>query len=137
MSDNITICTNNKNHTINCVVVRDQRWYRAKDVAISLGYNDTKQSVRLHVLIDNKRRLNELKPQANLEYNDAMRIYINEAGLRSLVVKSELPTASDIATPFGISVESQICQEGNGDRWICPRCTHTDDGPLRVPKECQ
>ena len=111
MSDNITICTNNQSHTINCVVARDQRWYRAKDVAISLGYKDTKQSVRLHVLIDNKRRLSELKPQAKLEYNDAKTIYITETGLRALVVKSQLPTASDVATQLGISVETRYVRK--------------------------
>ena len=86
MSGNITIRTNNNNHTINCVVVRDQRWYRAKDVAVALGYKNTKEAVIDHVILDNKRRLNELKPQANLVYNDANTIYINEAVLRALVV---------------------------------------------------
>ena len=90
MSDNIAIRTNNKNHTVNCVVVRDERWYRAIDVAVALGYKHTKKAVIDHVIIDNKRRLNELKPQANLEDNDAMSIYINEAGLRSLVVKKSI-----------------------------------------------
>ena len=41
MSDNITIRTNNKNHTINCLVVHDERWYRAKDITTALLYNDT------------------------------------------------------------------------------------------------
>ena len=89
MSDNITICSNSTSHTINYIVVRDQRWYRAKDVAIALGYKNTKQAVIVNVLIDNKRRLNELKPQAKFDCNVANTIYINEAGLRSLVVKSQ------------------------------------------------
>jgi prophage antirepressor-like protein len=111
MSDNITIRTNNKNHTINCVVVRDQIWYRAKDITKALLYKDTKRAVQLHIRIDNKRRLNELKPQANLEYHAAMSIYIKEAGLRSLVVKSQLPAASDIATQLGISVETRYVRK--------------------------
>ena len=92
MSDNITICSNSTSHTINYIVVCDQRWYRAKDVAIALGYRNTKQAVIVNVLIDNKRRLNELKPQAKFDCNAANTIYINEAGLRSLVVNSQLPT---------------------------------------------
>ncbi|MFM7988220.1 MAG: BRO family protein [Candidatus Fonsibacter sp.] len=71
MSDIITIRTNNKNHTVNCVVVRDARWYRAKDVAIALCYKDTNHAVITNVLIDNKRRLSELKPQAKFDCNDA------------------------------------------------------------------
>ena len=91
MSDNITVRTNNKNHTINCVVVHDEkRWYRAKDITTSLLYNDTKRAVQLHVSIDNKRRLNELRPQAKFDCNVANAIYINEAGLRSLVVKQSI-----------------------------------------------
>ena len=90
MSDKITIRINNTSHTIHGVVVHDQRWYRAKDVAVALGYKNTKQAVIVNVLIDNKRRLNELKPQANLEHNDANTIYINEAGLRSLVVQKSI-----------------------------------------------
>ena len=71
MSDNIKIRIKNNKHTITCVVVRDERWYRAKDVAIALGYKNTKQAVITNVIIDNKRRLSELKPPANLECNDA------------------------------------------------------------------
>ncbi|MFM7981462.1 MAG: Bro-N domain-containing protein [Candidatus Fonsibacter sp.] len=88
MSDNITIHTISKSRTIICVVVHDEIWYRAKDVAMPLGYKNTKQSVIDHVLIDNTRRLNELEPQANQYYNDANTIYINEAGFRSLVINS-------------------------------------------------
>jgi len=111
MSDNITIRTNNKSHMVNCVVVREERWYRAKDVAIALGYKDTKQAVRKNVIIDNKRRLNELKSQAKLDCNDANTIYINEAGLRSLIIKSQLPTALDLATQLGISVETRYVRK--------------------------
>ena len=111
MSDIITIRTNNKSHTVNCVVVSDQRWYRAKDVAIALGYKNTTQAVITNVIIDNKRRLNELKSQAKFECNDAHIIYINEAGLRSLVIKSQLPTASDLATQLGISVETRYVRK--------------------------
>jgi very-short-patch-repair endonuclease len=89
-------------------VVHDERWYRAKDIITARLFKDTK-TVQHHISIDNKRRLNELKPQANIEYTDAICIYINEAGLRSLVVK--LPTASDIATQFGTSVETRYVRK--------------------------
>ena len=111
MSDNITIRTNNKSHTVNCVVVRDERWYAAKDVAIALGYKNSNKTVKDHVIIDNKRRLSELKPQAKFECNDASTIYINEAGLLSLIIKSQLPTASDLATQLGISVETRVVRK--------------------------
>ena len=111
MSDNIAVRTNNKNHTINCVVVHDERWYRAKDITTALLFKETQKAVQLHISIDNKRRLNELKPQAPHNYHDAMSICINEAGLRSLMVKSQLPTASDIATQLGISVETRYVRK--------------------------
>ncbi|MFM7983959.1 MAG: hypothetical protein ACKPKO_32005, partial [Candidatus Fonsibacter sp.] len=44
-------------------------------------------------------------------YTDANTIYINEAGLRSLVIKSKLPTASDLATQLGISVETRYVRK--------------------------
>ena len=111
MSDNITIRTNNKSHAVNCVAVHDERWYRAKDVAIALGYKNSNKTVKDHVIIDNKRRLSELNPQANQDYNDANTIYINVAGLRSLIIKSQLPTASDVATQLGISVETRYVRK--------------------------
>ena len=111
MSDNITIRTNNNNHTINCVVVRDQRWYRAKDITTALLYKDTKRAVQLHIGIDNKSRLYELQPQVQHGYRDANSIYINETGLRALVIKSQLPTASDVATQLGISVETRYVRK--------------------------
>ena len=40
-------------------------------------------------------------------YNDSMTIYINEAGLRPLVVKSHLPNASDVAKILGINEETR------------------------------
>ena len=43
MSGTITLRTNNKNHTINCVVVHDERWYRAKDITTALLYKDPKK----------------------------------------------------------------------------------------------
>ena len=81
MCDNITIRSNNKSHTIHCVVVSDQIWYRAKDVAIALGYKHTNKAVIKHVIIDSKRRLNELKPQDNLGYRDANSIDIKRGRL--------------------------------------------------------
>ncbi len=91
--------------------MRAERWYRAKDVAIALGYKNTKQAVIRNVFIDNKRRLSELKPQAKFDCNDANTIYINEAGLRSLIIKSQFSTASDLATQLGISVETRYVRK--------------------------
>ncbi|MFM7981078.1 MAG: BRO family protein, partial [Candidatus Fonsibacter sp.] len=84
---------------------------RAKDVAMSLGYKNTKQAVIKNVITNNKRRLSELKSQAKFECNDANTIYINEAGLRSLIITSQLPTASDLATQLGISVETRYVRK--------------------------
>ena len=65
----------------------------------------------MNVVIDYKRRLSELKPQAKFDCNAAKTIYIKEAGLRSLVIKSQLPTASDLATQLGISVETRYVRK--------------------------
>ena len=62
-------------------------------------------------LLKNKRQLKELKPQEKYDYNDSMSIYINEAGLRSLVVKSHLPNASDVAKILGINEETRYLRK--------------------------
>ena len=61
--------------------------------------------------IDNKSRLYELQPQVQHGYRDANSIYINETGLSALVIKSQLPTASDVATQLGISVETRYVRK--------------------------
>ncbi|MFM7981138.1 MAG: Bro-N domain-containing protein, partial [Candidatus Fonsibacter sp.] len=114
--------------------MRDQRWYRSKDITTALLYKDTKRAVQLHVLIDNKIRLHELKPQAHLDYNDANTIYINEAGLRSLVIKSELPTTSYLASQLGISVEhSYVRKEADIVEFVQDVLTHI----MMIPFELQ
>ena len=105
------ITINDTEHTINCVEVDGARWYKAKDVANVLGYKDTKSTIRAHVIIDNKRQLKELKPQEQLDYNQAISIYINEAGLRALVVKSQLPNASEVAKLLGINEETRYIRK--------------------------
>ena len=55
MSGKTTVCTNNKSYTIHCVVAHDERWYRAKAVAVALGHKNTQKAVIDHVIIDNQR----------------------------------------------------------------------------------
>ena len=110
MSDNITIRTNSQSHTINCVVVRDESCYRARR-CYRVRLYEHKASSNSECGNRLQRRLSELKPQAKFDCNAATTIYIKEAGLRSLVIKSQLPTASDLATQLGISVETRYVRK--------------------------
>lgn len=74
----------------------DKIYFKAKDVALYLGYKNTKQAIIDHVWTSNKSTLEfwgrDLIPQKN-KYNT---IYINESGLYQLIFASKM----DIAQKF-------------------------------------
>lgn len=77
----------------------DELWFSAKDTAISLGYKDTKNAIKTHVDVEDTIRLHELKKnikkQTDFPVNHPMTVFINEAGLYSLVLRSNLKAAKD------------------------------------------
>ena len=66
-------------------------WFKAKEVAQILGYQDTNQAIRKHV--DNEDR--KYFPVETTGYSKRGRppIFVNESGLYSLVLSSKLETA--------------------------------------------
>ena len=50
----------NSSFKIECVCVDGNPWFRGKDVATTLGYNNTKQSIRVNVEDDDKKKMEEL-----------------------------------------------------------------------------
>lgn len=80
------------NNKINIVLdEKNNPWFKAKDVATILEYNDTDKAIRKNVDDDDKKTLNNLRPacQAGLSYNEKNTIYINESGLYSLILSSK------------------------------------------------
>jgi len=71
---------------------KDNIWFNAKQVASALGYVDTKDALKRHVdKTDTKQRRNidfDMKISGH-PYN----LYINEAGLYSIILSSKLKSA--------------------------------------------
>jgi prophage antirepressor-like protein len=65
-------------------------WFVGKDVAVVLGYTDTKQAIRNHVDDEDK-----LTRQIVVSDQNRNVIIINESGLYSLILSSKLPKAKE------------------------------------------
>ncbi len=86
----------NSGFEIECVCVSGDPWFKGKDVATVLGYTNTKQALAVNVDDDDKKKLEEFSkglPDRPLPGNAKNTIYINEAGLYSLILRSEKPEA--------------------------------------------
>jgi very-short-patch-repair endonuclease len=89
-------------------------WFKGKDVAILLGYANTNRAIMDHVDIDDKRQLCEVCSSAlvvGAQRNKMKTIYINEAGVRRLVIKSQKPQASELAKQLGIKEETRYVRK--------------------------
>lgn len=97
-----TTCTSDNDNTINAVqvfvnpqfgeirttVIDGEPWFVGKDVAERLGYSNTADAILKH--IDEEDRL---ESQIAISGQNRKVILINESGLYSLVLRSQLPTA--------------------------------------------
>lgn len=76
-------------------VVRDgEPWFVGKDVAIVLGYGNTKDALLSHI-DEEDRAILQRSENATFEIPNRGLTIINESGLYSLIVSSKLPTAKD------------------------------------------
>ena len=79
------------NIEINCYLDKDNNsWFRGKEIALLLDYNNTRQAIRLNVEEEDKNRGLLYSPLKNRKYNS---IFINESGLYSLILNSKKPEA--------------------------------------------
>ena len=75
----------------------DDIWFQAKTIADILKYTNTRKAIRDHVDSEDKITLNNLKSRGNESFppkNNHV-IYINESGLYSLILKSNMDKAKD------------------------------------------
>lgn len=81
--------------------INDKPWFRGKDVAAILEYRDIRQALQLHVPLKHKRNYGQLFDSfANVSATpklafgeDSRTVYISEAGLTRLVMKSQKAAA--------------------------------------------
>ena len=75
----------------------DDIWFRAKTVASILKYSNQRKAIIDHVDSEDKLTLNEIKFRSNeslpLNWNTQNTIYINESGLYSLILRSDMDEA--------------------------------------------
>lgn len=82
---------------IRTVTIDDEPWFVAKDVAMALGYTNTKQAIKVNVSEEDRKHLpksdfgGSKSNTSKINNNGAM--VINESGLYSLILSSKLPTA--------------------------------------------
>jgi prophage antirepressor-like protein len=72
------------------VMVDGDPWFRGREVGELLGYTNTKKAIIDHVRDKYKRKLEELRGNETLplDYNTRNTVFINEAGLYSLILRS-------------------------------------------------
>ena len=75
----------------------DDIWFRAKTVANILNYSNHRKAIIDHVDPEDKSLLNEINIGGNdslpLTWNEKNSIYINESGLYSLILRSDMDEA--------------------------------------------
>ena len=87
---------------INVVKCNDDVWFKGRDIANALGYENPLKAIRMHVDPDDKMPINELltvsKGVSNLDIPSEINyqrstIYVNESGLYTLIFTSKLESA--------------------------------------------
>lgn len=88
----IQLYTNEKFGEIRTTVIDGEPWFVGKDVALALGYADTKSALADHVDGEDKTLI-QRGQNATFEIPNRGLTFINESGLYSLVLSSKLPSA--------------------------------------------
>lgn len=92
-----------KSANIEILCMGTEAWFCGKDIAIVLGYKDTRSALLDHVDDEDKCRLEDIVKQrgGNLQplqgelKKQAKKVFINESGLYSLILRSKLETAKE------------------------------------------
>jgi very-short-patch-repair endonuclease len=110
----ITFTFQNSSFKVHQVSLDGTPWFRGNDVAIILGYSRPRNAIKDHVDEDDRRQLCEVCSSAQaggVQPNDMKAIYINESGVKRLVVKSQKPQASELAKMLGIKEETRYLRK--------------------------
>jgi hypothetical protein len=99
-------------------VIDGTKWYKAKDIALYLGYNNSKEPIR-HIDKKMKSSLTDLKTLALTDkclllhktFIDPQTIFINHTGLIHLVLRSQKPNSIDFAKYLGLDVHQKFVRK--------------------------
>ena len=92
----ITITFHNTSHNVHQISLDGTPWFRGNDVALILGYSRPGKVFQDHVDNDDRRQLCEVCSSVRAigaDPKEMKTIYINEAGVRRLVIKSQKTTS--------------------------------------------
>lgn len=92
MNGAVTVFKNQEFGQIRSLMIEGEPWFVGKDVAQALGYSNTADAVKKHVVGEDKQHFNLRNLQTLKMYNYGATI-INESGLYSLILSSKLPAA--------------------------------------------
>jgi prophage antirepressor-like protein len=83
---------------IHIIVDTDDRlWFNANDVAIALGYEKPKHAIQNKIDNKDKIQLRDINHNYNINKHPQT-VYLNETGLYTLVLKSNMPNAKKFTT---------------------------------------
>ena len=89
----------------------DSIWFKGKDIASILGYQNSRKAVSDHVDDDDKLSFKDLKKFSNIKYKDST-MFINKNGVSSLCIKSRKPKSIELAKMLNIDVNQKYpCKE--------------------------
>ena len=91
-----SICMNSD--IIKVLAVDDEVWFRGKELAMALGYNDPRDAVQKHVDITDKTPLHLLVQRMGgvlppMTHKESQSLWVSESGFYSLTFGSKLPAA--------------------------------------------
>lgn len=91
----LQIFQNHEFGEVRTVNIGGEPWFVGRDIALALGYSNTKDALAKHVDDDDKKMGSQNAPPSIKDSlgRDQYPVFINESGLYSLVLSSKLPTA--------------------------------------------
>lgn len=92
MNGAVTVFKNQEFGQIRSLMIEGEPWFVGKDVAQALGYSNTADAVKKHVVGEDKQHFN-LRNLQTLKMSNYGATIINESGLYSLILSSKLPDA--------------------------------------------
>ena len=120
---------------IRTLTIEGQPWFVGKDVALALGYSNTKDALARHVDADDKLQNDGvvIRDPMGREQNPTI---INESGLYSLILSSKLPQAKEFKRWVTSEVLPTIRRTGRYEALHTPEgvttVTHDEYGSIRV-----
>lgn len=88
--NNIQVFNNEELGCIRTVIINDQPWFVGKDIAVALGYSNTRDALAKRV--DDEDKLDGVAICDSIG-REQTPVLINESGLYSLILSSKLPSA--------------------------------------------